>query len=189
MMRKLIAIVALCLVSNFGFSPCCVARPAKVRFATLCNGANSTALAQFATGIRNGQSAAIGFSLLANRSTASAELIHFPVEEFTQVSGTVTTNFGITANTPFSVTVRGVTPDGVVHSGTAIVALPVNGAIAMTVTAQQLSPRLPANALLTDVTFSLANTGTTLPLVTITALAVNSQLSILAMDAPLSTCP
>lgn len=189
MMRKLFAVAALCLVSNFGFSQCCAARPQKVRFATRCNGGNSSALAQFATGYINNQPAAIGLSLLANRATASAELIHFPVEQFTRVSGTVRTNFGITANTPFSVTVRGVTPDGVEHSGTAIVALPVNGAIAMTVTAQQLSPTLPAVALLKDVTFTLTNTGTTLPLVSITGLAVNNQLLTLAMDAPLSTCP
>lgn len=191
-MQKLVVVVALCLAAILGvISPALADEPVKVRFSTQCD-MNGNALAQFATGYRNNQQAAIGVSLLAQRATASAELTGFPLEAFTGVSGTASVNQGFPANSgnQFSVIVRSEAENGALFTGTALVAVPADRlAFVLSVTPAQLSPPLPANTRIKDVTFRLKGVGGTFPLVTITALGINSRLISFSMDAPLSTCP
>jgi hypothetical protein len=78
----------------------------------------------------------------------------------------------------------------VVHTAEAVVAIPLdNVAVAISVTPDQLSPKLPADAKLKDITFHFKNPERALGQFRITGMAVNSQLVSLFMDAPLAVCP
>jgi hypothetical protein len=186
MMRKLLVLISLCLALSLGaVCPTYALNPMNVFFKTLCADSASRALANYITA---------GVILNANdRSEAMVDLSNFTAEPFRNFTATLQAG-GLGAEPKyFQIIVRYKLKDGAERAvGSNYVPPPIDGTfhtVALSVTPDLFSPKLPADAELKVISFKVVVPRGGVATAKLTNFGYNSQLIGFEMNARQAFCP